>query len=287
MKRRAAKRTAVFGAVERDRKVRATVVPDGKRRTLHGAIHEFVLPDAVIFADDWPAYEGIDRHYDGHRRINHSAKVYVEGPVHTQTIEGFWSPVKRGIGGNHHAVSAKYLQGYLNEYAWRYKPPEGRAGAVHVTDPACGDWQLAPGRHRDEHNGRDGKHDGCNREDKGGSRHPLGRHRDLGIKDGLVGGVKVAPALADPQHLRERLVVHGPRPFKLLFVQGSRSSALRFGFAAFARSRSTSALVGTGMVTPSGVSWVGWSSATVRPYRRSSAMRMTSSRIMRLGSGRP
>ncbi len=42
------------------------------------------------------------------------------GDVHTNTIEGFWSLVKRGISGIHHAVSAKYLQGYLNEYAWRY-----------------------------------------------------------------------------------------------------------------------------------------------------------------------
>jgi hypothetical protein len=40
--------------------------------------------------------------------------------VHTNTIEGFWSLVKRGVGGVYHAVSAKYLQGYLNEYAWRY-----------------------------------------------------------------------------------------------------------------------------------------------------------------------
>jgi transposase len=42
------------------------------------------------------------------------------GDMHTNTIEGFWSLVKRGIAGTHHAVSAKWLQGYLNEYAWRY-----------------------------------------------------------------------------------------------------------------------------------------------------------------------
>lgn len=42
------------------------------------------------------------------------------GEFHTNTIEGFWSVVKRGINGGYHSVSAKYLQGYLNEYAWRY-----------------------------------------------------------------------------------------------------------------------------------------------------------------------
>jgi len=55
-----------------------------------------------------------------HRRINHSARVYVSGNVHTQAIEGFWSLVKRGIGGVYHSVSAKYLQTYLDEYAFRY-----------------------------------------------------------------------------------------------------------------------------------------------------------------------
>ena len=54
------------------------------------------------------------------QRINHTEKVYVSGDVHTNTIEGFWSPIKRGIGGVYRAVSAKHLQGYLNKCAWRY-----------------------------------------------------------------------------------------------------------------------------------------------------------------------
>ena len=55
-----------------------------------------------------------------HKRISHSAKVYVMGEVHTNTIEGFWSLVKRGIGGVYHSVSQKYLQTYLDEYSFRY-----------------------------------------------------------------------------------------------------------------------------------------------------------------------
>jgi transposase len=55
-----------------------------------------------------------------HKRISHSAKVYVMGDVHTNTIEGFWSLVKRGIGGVYHSVSQKYLQTYLDEYSFRY-----------------------------------------------------------------------------------------------------------------------------------------------------------------------
>ena len=55
-----------------------------------------------------------------HRRIHHGAKVYVVGDVHTNTIEGFWSLVKRGISGVNHSVSAKYLQGYFDSYAFRW-----------------------------------------------------------------------------------------------------------------------------------------------------------------------
>ena len=55
-----------------------------------------------------------------HCRVNLSAKVYVQGNVHTNTIEGFWSLLKNGIRGAHHAVGASYLQSYVNEYAFRY-----------------------------------------------------------------------------------------------------------------------------------------------------------------------
>ncbi len=57
--------------------------------------------------------------YD-HRRINHSEKVYVMGDIHTNSIEGFWSLLKRGIGGVYHSVSTKYLQMYCDEYSYRY-----------------------------------------------------------------------------------------------------------------------------------------------------------------------
>jgi transposase len=55
-----------------------------------------------------------------HRRIHHASKVYVMGDVHTNTVEGFWSLLKRGIGGVYHSVGQKYLQTYLDEYTFRY-----------------------------------------------------------------------------------------------------------------------------------------------------------------------
>ena len=55
-----------------------------------------------------------------HETIQHSAKQYVSGRVHTNNIEGMWSNVKRGIDGVNHAVSPKYLQGYLDSYVYRF-----------------------------------------------------------------------------------------------------------------------------------------------------------------------
>ena len=82
---------------------------------------------------EYKVYNRLPEEGYNHRRINHSAKVYVSGDVHTNTIEGFWSLVKRGIDGVYHSVSAKHLQGYLNEYTWRYNArhaPQARFEAL-------------------------------------------------------------------------------------------------------------------------------------------------------------
>src|SRR6266478_9411158 len=117
-------KTSVVGVVQRKSgRVIARVTADTKKPTLHGFIEEFVLPGSCVFTDDYPAYDGLEGPKYRHYRIRHSEKVYVtgsQGQIHTQTIEGFWSLVKRGIGGVYHSVSKKYLQTYLNEYVFRY-----------------------------------------------------------------------------------------------------------------------------------------------------------------------
>jgi transposase len=119
--RHAEKKAKVFGMAERHGKVAAHVVPSIRSATIMAHVKARVLPEAVIYTDEAMHYrKAVPNAGYQHRRIHHTARVYVQGDTHTQTIEGFWSLVKRGIGGTHHAVSAKYLQGYLNEYAWRY-----------------------------------------------------------------------------------------------------------------------------------------------------------------------
>jgi transposase-like protein len=94
-------------------------VEDASKKTLQDFAHEFILPESTVFTDEHPSYTGLNKSYT-HHRIQHSAGVYVKGNVHTQTIEGFWSLVQNGIRGVYHSVSKKYLQTYLNEYAFRY-----------------------------------------------------------------------------------------------------------------------------------------------------------------------
>jgi ISXO2 transposase-like protein len=60
-----------------------------------------------------------------HYWVDHEAKEYVRGHVHTQTIEGFWSNMKGGIRGVYHAVSKKWLQSYVDEFAFRYNHRKG------------------------------------------------------------------------------------------------------------------------------------------------------------------
>src|SRR5208282_2588652 len=117
-------KTPVFGMVERGGRVIAKVTPDTKAKTLYPIIHERVMPASIVYTDEYPVYDRLATKANGydHRRIQHAEKVYVMGDIHTNTIEGFWSLVKRGIGGVYHSVSRKYLQSYLDEYSFRYNP---------------------------------------------------------------------------------------------------------------------------------------------------------------------
>ncbi|MGI9050933.1 MAG: IS1595 family transposase [Rubrobacteraceae bacterium] len=113
-------KTPVFGMVQRSGQVAAVAVRNVKSKTLMPHVHKRVLPSTVVYTDELRSYDGLKRKGYQHHRIHHAEQVYVSGTVHTNTIEGFWSLTKRGINGVYHDVSAKHLQGYLNEYAFRY-----------------------------------------------------------------------------------------------------------------------------------------------------------------------
>jgi transposase-like protein len=125
------RKIVVFGAVERGGRIRASVIPSSRGKTLHAKINEYVLPASMIYTDDFMAYKQLGKKGYQHKRINHSARIYVDGDTHTQTIEGFFGLFKNGVRGAYHAVSHKWLQGYVNEYAWRYNRRDSGRSMFH------------------------------------------------------------------------------------------------------------------------------------------------------------
>jgi transposase len=75
---------------------------------------------ASLYSDELAVYRYAPKFGYRHRKVNHGKKEYVRGDIHTNTIEGFWSQLKRSIVGTHHSVSRKHLQKYVNEFSFRY-----------------------------------------------------------------------------------------------------------------------------------------------------------------------
>lgn len=113
-------KSVVHGVVERNGRAKITHVRAAGARVLLPIIKEGVAPQSQIYSDEWRAYQSLPQHGYTHTTVNHSKLEYVRGTAHTNTIEGFWSQLKRSIDGTYHAVSPKYLQSYLNEFAFRY-----------------------------------------------------------------------------------------------------------------------------------------------------------------------
>jgi len=121
-------KTAVFGAVERGGRVFAVTVPNVRRVSIMPHVTKRVLPSTLVYTDELKTYDSLSRDGYQHSRVNHSEQVYVAGDVHVNTMEGFWSLVKRGIGGVYHPVSSKYLQSYFDEYSFRYNHRKDEQG---------------------------------------------------------------------------------------------------------------------------------------------------------------
>lgn len=113
-------KTPIFGMAQRKGKVIAKKTANVQGKTLCGIINQFVKAGSRIFTDEYIGYNTlVDSEYT-HSVVNHGAKQFVDGDAHTNTIEGFWSQLKRTIFGIYHFVSAKYLQRYVDEAVFRY-----------------------------------------------------------------------------------------------------------------------------------------------------------------------
>ena len=112
-------KAVVMGLVDRKtRQVRVVHVPNVQRDTLQTQVKKYVQGGSYVFTDAWLGYHGLDREYV-HNVIDH-AEAYVQGNVHTNTIENFWSLLKRGLKGTYVSVEPFHLFRYLDEQAFRY-----------------------------------------------------------------------------------------------------------------------------------------------------------------------
>ncbi len=118
---RGTKKTPVVGMVERNGSVKAQSVSkhELKGKDLQELVRKGIdMASSILLTDEYTGYNGMKKLMQ-HLTINHQ-KAYVDGWVHTNTIESFWAIVKRGIVGQFHKVSAKYLDKYLDEFCYRY-----------------------------------------------------------------------------------------------------------------------------------------------------------------------
>lgn len=123
-------KTAVIGLVNRDTKqVKAVSIPNADKENLLPKIGCNVAMGSTVITDTYNAYKNLKNNFK-HYTIKHSENEYVRldsrvaFKIHTNTIEGFWSQVKRGIYGIYHWASKKHINRYLNEYTFRYNGKE-------------------------------------------------------------------------------------------------------------------------------------------------------------------
>jgi transposase-like protein len=120
-----ARKVPVVGLLERGGRVRPRVVADVTADTLKNVIRANVDKSARILTDEWSSYRGIGREFaGGHETVRHSSYEYVRGDVHTNSIEGFFGMLRRGLNGIYHSVSRKHLHRYLSEFEFRHNHRE-------------------------------------------------------------------------------------------------------------------------------------------------------------------
>lgn len=115
-------KSPVMGVVQRGGEIKSKQIPDSQTQTLLKMLRDNVKIGSRVITDDTPTYwpNKITRLGLLHDKINHSKEEYVKGDIYTNTIEGFFSQMKRSIDGTYHSISVKHLQSYVDEFAYHY-----------------------------------------------------------------------------------------------------------------------------------------------------------------------
>jgi transposase-like protein len=120
-------KSPVLGILQRSRgenpsRVHARVIPNASRDTLHPLVKASVKPGSILYTDKWAGYRGLSEYI--HRVVDHRFE-YVNGRIHTNSIENFWSLLKRAIKGTYISVEPFHLQRYVDEQAFRFNERKG------------------------------------------------------------------------------------------------------------------------------------------------------------------
>jgi transposase len=120
MDRKTKNKTVVLGMMERHGDVMTKVVPNARLKSVMPHIERNVVKGTEVSTDTWAAYESLRKRGYNHHAVNHTEKEYVRDDVHVNSLEGFWSMLKRSIQGTHVHVSRKHMPKYLAEFEYRY-----------------------------------------------------------------------------------------------------------------------------------------------------------------------
>lgn len=112
-------KSAVVGVIKRGGELRVSKVADTSGYNLRPFVVRNVAFGANLMTDEWLGYKGLAQLFH-HHIVKHNEGEYVKDDAHTNTLEGFWSLLKRGVDGIYHSISKKHLQQYLDEYSFRY-----------------------------------------------------------------------------------------------------------------------------------------------------------------------
>lgn len=113
-------KTPVIGLVQRGGSVKTQKISERQTHLVLKAVTDNVKIGSQLMTDQFGVYAKTKRMGYNHDAVNHWKKEFARGAVHTNTIEGFWSQLKRSLKGTYHSVSVKHLQSYVDEFAWRY-----------------------------------------------------------------------------------------------------------------------------------------------------------------------
>jgi transposase-like protein len=118
---------AVIGLLERAGRIKLEVLEKAHGKTIKPIIEQTVSKQASLVTDGFGGYAGLNKEYKEHQVLNKEKEEYVRGEYHTNTLEGFWTLLKRGIYGQYHKVSVKHLQSYLNEFTFKYNHRDNKS----------------------------------------------------------------------------------------------------------------------------------------------------------------